>query len=231
MVAAAAKKVQCCCQQPKTDTSPGDCLLSLSSRLHNQQHAITVQLLHACCGCQCCCGLLIGLLAAASHRLTPRHTAYLRVAEGCNHACTFCAIPGFRGKFRSKAWGAVLEEAQRLVASGVVELNLIAEDTNQYGQDRCAGHWQGCNAWMTGVDVSCRMPGTRVKCLGWGNAVGAEELTCASSRSRVIQHGRRRHTQAHKTLQHPFTLHHASQDSSSAHCCVFCCRPCLLSAT
>ncbi|KAF6251091.1 hypothetical protein COO60DRAFT_1563392 [Scenedesmus sp. NREL 46B-D3] len=73
------------------------------------------------------------------HRLTPRHTAYLRVAEGCNHACTFCAIPGFRGKFRSKAWGAVLEEAERLVASGVVELNLIAEDTNQYGQDRRDG--------------------------------------------------------------------------------------------
>jgi ribosomal protein S12 methylthiotransferase len=78
------------------------------------------------------------LLAAAASRLTPRHTAYLRVAEGCNHACTFCAIPGFRGKFRSKAWGAVLDEAARLVASGVVELNLIAEDTNQYGQDRCA---------------------------------------------------------------------------------------------
>jgi ribosomal protein S12 methylthiotransferase len=72
-------------------------------------------------------------------RLTPRHTAYLRVAEGCNHACTFCAIPGFRGKFRSKPWGQVLEEAQRLVESGVVELNLIAEDTNQYGQDRRDG--------------------------------------------------------------------------------------------
>ena len=72
-------------------------------------------------------------------RLTPRHTAYLRVAEGCNHACTFCAIPGFRGKFRSKPWGQVLEEAQRLVDSGVVELNLIAEDTNQYGQDRRDG--------------------------------------------------------------------------------------------
>eukprot|EP00775_Hariotina_reticulata_P010662 gene10662-10821_t len=73
------------------------------------------------------------------HRLTPRHTAYLRVAEGCNHACTFCAIPGFRGKFRSKAWAPLLEEAARLVASGVVELNLIAEDTNQYGQDRRDG--------------------------------------------------------------------------------------------
>ncbi|KAG2500299.1 hypothetical protein HYH03_001877 [Edaphochlamys debaryana] len=73
------------------------------------------------------------------HRLTPPHSAYLRVAEGCNHACTFCAIPGFRGKFRSKPWQAVLDEAARLVASGVKELNLIAEDTNQYGMDRRDG--------------------------------------------------------------------------------------------
>ena len=69
------------------------------------------------------------------HALTPRHTAYLRVAEGCDHKCTFCAIPTFRGKFRSKPWDALLEEARRLAASGVRELNLIAEDTNQYGQD------------------------------------------------------------------------------------------------
>jgi ribosomal protein S12 methylthiotransferase len=65
------------------------------------------------------------------HRLTPRHTAYLRVAEGCSHACTFCAIPGFRGTFRSKPWQAVVEEAAHLVKGGAVELNLIAEDTNQ----------------------------------------------------------------------------------------------------
>jgi len=69
------------------------------------------------------------------HALTPRHTAYLRVAEGCDHKCTFCAIPSFRGKFRSKPWEAVLDEARRLAASGVRELNLIAEDTNQYGMD------------------------------------------------------------------------------------------------
>lgn len=70
-------------------------------------------------------------------RITPEHTAYLRVAEGCNHACTFCAIPSFRGKFRSKAWGSVVEEAARLVENGAKELCLIAEDTNQYGMDRC----------------------------------------------------------------------------------------------
>lgn len=74
------------------------------------------------------------------HSLTPRHTAYLRVAEGCDHKCTFCAIPGFRGKFRSKPWEAVLDEARRLAASGVRELNLIAEDTNQYGMDLKAGY-------------------------------------------------------------------------------------------
>lgn len=72
-------------------------------------------------------------------RLTPPHTAYLRVAEGCNHACTFCSIPGFRGKFRSKPWAPLLDEARRLVADGALELNLIAEDTNQWGQDRRDG--------------------------------------------------------------------------------------------
>ena len=69
------------------------------------------------------------------HALTPRHTAYLRVAEGCDHKCTFCAIPSFRGKFRSKPWDDVLAEARHLAGTGVKELNLIAEDTNQYGQD------------------------------------------------------------------------------------------------
>ena len=52
-------------------------------------------------------------------QLTPRHTAYLRVAEGCDHACSFCAIPGFRGSFRSKPYDAVLQEATKLVAGGV----------------------------------------------------------------------------------------------------------------
>ena len=68
-------------------------------------------------------------------RLTASHTAYIRVAEGCDHACSFCAIPGFRGSFRSKPYDVVMAEAERLVASGVREINLIAEDTNQYGSD------------------------------------------------------------------------------------------------
>eukprot|EP00892_Ulva_mutabilis_P007495 jgi/Ulvmu1/5117/UM021_0134.1 len=72
-------------------------------------------------------------------RIMPSHSAYLRVAEGCDHKCTFCAIPGFRGKFRSKGFSAIVEEATSLVAAGAVELNLIAEDTNQWGHDQKGG--------------------------------------------------------------------------------------------
>jgi ribosomal protein S12 methylthiotransferase len=72
-------------------------------------------------------------------RLTPRHYAYVRVAEGCDHACTFCAIPGFRGRFRSKPEGAILAEAAELARDGAKELCLIAEDTNQWGQDLGGG--------------------------------------------------------------------------------------------
>jgi len=68
-------------------------------------------------------------------QLTAAHTAYIRVAEGCDHACTFCAIPGFRGSFRSKPFDVVVAEAEALVGRGVREINLIAEDTNQYGAD------------------------------------------------------------------------------------------------
>ncbi|OSX69410.1 hypothetical protein BU14_1544s0001 [Porphyra umbilicalis] len=68
-------------------------------------------------------------------RLTPRHTAYLRVAEGCNNNCSFCIIPSFRGAFRSKPFDALMEEVRVLVASGVKDFCLIGEDTNQYGQD------------------------------------------------------------------------------------------------
>lgn len=67
--------------------------------------------------------------------LTAPHLAYLRVAEGCDHACSFCAIPGFRGSFRSKPFDSVVAEAERLLERGVREIVLIAEDTNQYGSD------------------------------------------------------------------------------------------------
>jgi len=69
------------------------------------------------------------------YRITQTHAAFLRVAEGCDHKCKFCAIPTWRGKFRSKPFEAIMEEARQLVATGVTEINLIAEDTNQWGSD------------------------------------------------------------------------------------------------
>ena len=69
-------------------------------------------------------------------RLTPKHTAYLRVAEGCSHRCTFCTIPAIRGPFRSKPVDDVLDEAAELIADGALELNIIAQDTTSYGQDQ-----------------------------------------------------------------------------------------------
>ncbi len=72
---------------------------------------------------------------AGRFRLTPRHTAYLRIAEGCSQHCTFCTIPRIRGRFRSKPPSVVLDEAQELVADGAVELNIIAQETTSYGMD------------------------------------------------------------------------------------------------
>jgi ribosomal protein S12 methylthiotransferase len=66
---------------------------------------------------------------------TPRHYAYIKIAEGCDHPCTFCVIPQFRGKFRSRRFESVIAEATRLFADGVREINLIGQDTTCYGED------------------------------------------------------------------------------------------------
>lgn len=75
------------------------------------------------------------LIPPARLRATAPWTAYLKVSEGCDHACTFCSIPSFRGRHRSKPMERVEEEARRLVDAGVVEVNLIAQDTTAYGMD------------------------------------------------------------------------------------------------
>ena len=67
--------------------------------------------------------------------ITPRHWAYLRISEGCNHKCSFCTIPVIRGSFRSKPQKLILAEAAELVLAGTVELNIIAQDTTYYGRD------------------------------------------------------------------------------------------------
>jgi ribosomal protein S12 methylthiotransferase len=78
-------------------------------------------------------------------RLTPRHYAYLKISEGCNHRCTFCIIPSMRGDLVSRPIGDVLGEAERLVEAGVQELLVISQDTSAYGVDvrYRTGFWQG----------------------------------------------------------------------------------------
>ena len=66
---------------------------------------------------------------------TPRHYAYIKIAEGCDHPCTFCVIPQYRGAFRSRRFESVISEAARLFRQGVREINLIGQDTTCYGED------------------------------------------------------------------------------------------------
>lgn len=66
---------------------------------------------------------------------TPRHMAYIKIAEGCDHPCTFCIIPQLRGQFRSRRFESVVAEAERLVRSGVREITLIGQDTTCYGEE------------------------------------------------------------------------------------------------
>ncbi len=78
----------------------------------------------------------IDLLPATGVKLTPRHYSYLKISEGCNHACKFCIIPDMRGKLVSRPAHAILREAEKLVEAGVRELLVISQDTSAYGVDR-----------------------------------------------------------------------------------------------
>ncbi len=77
----------------------------------------------------------VDLIPGEGVRLTPRHYAYLKISEGCDHRCTFCIIPSLRGRLASRPAGDVLREAERLVKAGVKELIVIAQDTSAYGLD------------------------------------------------------------------------------------------------
>ncbi|PKM05312.1 MAG: 30S ribosomal protein S12 methylthiotransferase RimO [Gammaproteobacteria bacterium HGW-Gammaproteobacteria-6] len=88
---------------------------------------------------------LIDLVPPQGVKLTPRHYAYLKISEGCNHSCSFCIIPSMRGKLVSRPVGDVLSEAERLVKAGVKELLVISQDTSAYGVDikYRTGFWNG----------------------------------------------------------------------------------------
>lgn len=85
------------------------------------------------------------LLPPTGVKLTPHHYAYLKISEGCNHSCTFCIIPDLRGPLVSRPIGEVIQEAERLVESGVRELLVVSQDTSAYGVDLKyrPDFWQG----------------------------------------------------------------------------------------
>jgi len=87
----------------------------------------------------------VDLVPPQGIKLTPRHYAYLKISEGCNHRCTFCIIPSMRGDLVSRPIGDVLNEARRLLESGVRELLVISQDTSAYGVDVKfrTGFWDG----------------------------------------------------------------------------------------
>jgi ribosomal protein S12 methylthiotransferase len=92
----------------------------------------------------------LDLVPPAGIKLTPRHYAYLKISEGCNHRCTFCIIPSMRGDLVSRPIEQVLGEAEKLVKSGVKELLVISQDTSAYGVDTkyAPGTWRG-REWRT----------------------------------------------------------------------------------
>ena len=89
--------------------------------------------------------LVPGAFGQAGLKLTPRHYAYLKISEGCNHRCTFCIIPSMRGDLVSRPVGDVLAEARALLEGGVKELLVISQDTSAYGVDvkYRTGFWEG----------------------------------------------------------------------------------------
>ena len=90
-------------------------------------------------------------------RLTPKHYAYLKISEGCDHRCAFCIIPQMRGDLASRPIGEVLREAEALAAAGVKELLVVAQDTSAYGLDLryAPGEWRG-RSYRTNLEDLCR---------------------------------------------------------------------------
>ncbi len=82
------------------------------------------------------------------YRLTAKHFAYVKIAEGCNHACAYCVIPRIRGGHRSRPQASIMREVKALLEAGVKEINLIAQDTTYYGMDK----WEGGATKTSGVD-------------------------------------------------------------------------------
>ncbi len=101
----------------------------------------------------------LDLIPAQGIRLTPRHYAYLKISEGCNHRCTFCIIPSMRGDLVSRPVGEVLLEAEQLVRAGVKEILVISQDTSAYGVDLkyAAQPWRGESRRAHFIDLAAAL--------------------------------------------------------------------------
>jgi ribosomal protein S12 methylthiotransferase len=109
---------------------------------------------------------------------TPPWTAYVKIAEGCDHTCSFCAIPAFRGAFRSRDLDSVADEARTLARGGVREINLIAQDSSHYGRDR--GEADGLPKLLEALDAIEELRWIRLHYL-YPNTV-TEQLIAAMAR-------------------------------------------------
>ena len=101
----------------------------------------------------------LDLVPAQGVKLTPRHYAYLKISEGCNHHCTFCIIPSMRGRLASRPIGEVLREAEQLARAGVKEILVISQDTSAYGADLkyAAEPWQGAERRARFYDLAAAL--------------------------------------------------------------------------
>jgi len=101
----------------------------------------------------------LDLIPAQGVKLTPRHYAYLKISEGCNHHCSFCIIPSMRGRLVSRPVGEVLREAEQLVRAGVKELLVISQDTSAYGADLkyAAETWRGAQRQARFYDLAAAL--------------------------------------------------------------------------
>jgi ribosomal protein S12 methylthiotransferase len=116
---------------------------------------------------------------------TPEWTAYLKIAEGCDHTCAFCAIPSFRGRFRSRDPEDVVAEARRLAAGGVREINLIAQDSSQYGKDRGGG--EGLPELLVALDAVPALRWIRVHYL-YPNSITDRLIETMARTPRVVKY-------------------------------------------
>jgi ribosomal protein S12 methylthiotransferase len=101
----------------------------------------------------------LDLIPAQGVKLTPRHYAYLKISEGCNHRCSFCIIPSMRGDLVSRPVGEVLREAEQLVRAGVKEILVISQDTSAYGVDLkyASQSWRGADRRARFYDLAAAL--------------------------------------------------------------------------